>query len=64
MKKWIKEYNDKYMVKAKGLSEPSIVHYCPSCGSYLWADKNHMSYNHCIYCGINLKGKKLPYELI
>jgi len=52
------------IVKAKGLGDPTCVHHCPSCGAYLWADENHYSYNHCCYCGINLKGKKLPFERI
>lgn len=68
MEKWRENYN-RYMNKnlaktTKGLDEPSCVHYCPNCGNYLWADKNHISYRHCIYCGRNLKGKILPYERI
>ena len=52
------------VTEAKGLNDPSIIHHCPSCGNYLYADKNHMSYDHCCYCGKNLKGKKLPFERI
>jgi len=67
MEKWRENYN-RYMYKGllgtEGIDEPSCVHYCPSCGNYLWADKNHKSYNHCVYCGRNLKNKELPYEII
>jgi len=63
MKKYFNP-NDPNIEKAKGLDDPSIIHYCPSCGEYLYADKNHMSYDYCCYCGKNLKGKKLPYEFI
>ena len=64
MKKWRKDYNRFMKDPAKGIDESTCVHHCPSCGEYLWADENHMSYNHCCYCGKNLKGKKLPYERI
>jgi len=66
--KWRKEY-DKYMNRhladtIQGLDEPNNIHHCPNCGEYLWADKHHMSYDFCVYCGVNLKGKKLPFERI
>ena len=67
MEDWRKDYN-RYMFKcapqAEGLGAPHCVHHCPVCGKYLWADKNHMSYNYCVSCGKNLKGIKLPYERI
>ncbi len=68
MEKWRKDYN-RYMnkqleVTTQGLNESSILHRCPYCSAYLWADKQHKSYNFCVSCGKNLKGKKLPYERI
>lgn len=68
MEKWKEDYN-RYMHKhleeiTKGLDNPTILHHCFSCGAYLWADEKHESYRHCIYCGVNLKGKKLPFERI
>jgi len=68
MEKWRENYN-RYMYKsssiiAEGLGDPSILHYCPSCGAYLWADDRHYSYRFCTQCGRNLKNKKLPYEII
>ena len=59
-----KDYNRFMKEPTNGLDETHCVHYCPSCGEYLFAGKNHMSYNFCIYCGKNLKGVKLPYERI
>ena len=52
--------------EAKGLGNPNPVHHCPNCLEYLCADKNtHISdYNFCLYCGIEIKGKKLPYDLL
>ena len=68
MEQWKKDYN-RYMFKsntsiAEGIDNPNIVHRCPYCSEYLWADKNHMSYRYCVYCGRSLKGKKLPFERI
>lgn len=67
-KKELESYN-RYMGIDVGLSEeelntPHPVHHCPSCKEYLWADKNHMSYTYCCFCGKNLRGVKLPYEFI
>lgn len=56
--------NDPNLPKSKGLENPSILHRCPFCSGYLWSDKNHRSYNFCVYCGRNLKNKQLPYEYI
>ena len=68
MEKWKKDY-ERY--KRQGLSNSvsaqdskSIVHRCPYCSAYLWADENHVSYRYCINCGRSLKGKKLPFERI
>jgi len=68
MEKWRKDYNrytNKHLEETtQELNESSIIHRCPFCDSYLWADKNHNSYRFCVYCGRSLRGKKLPYERI
>ena len=52
------------IIEANGLDNPSLVHRCPYCSNYLWADRHHYSYRFCIYCGRSLRGKKLPFERI